>query len=512
MTVRLTQWFDNRLGATSFVRSALNKVFPDHWSFMLGEVALYCFVILVLTGTYLTFFFNPSSQHVVYHGRYAPLNGVQMTEAYRSTIRLSFDVRAGLVFRQIHHWAALLFVAAIVTHLCRIFFTGAFRRPRELNWIIGVTLLVLAIFNGFSGYSMPDDLLSGTGLRIAFSIAVAVPFIGTWAAFLLFGGEFPGTIITRLFVLHIMVVPALIGALLAAHLAILWRQKHTQFAGQGRMESNVMGSYLWPTYAARSVGLFAAVFAALCALGGLAQINPVWLYGPFHAPAVSTAAQPDWYMGWLEGALRLFPGWRLHIFGYSLSELFWPGVFLPGITFGLLYMWPFMEARITGDRAEHHLLDRPRDRPIRTAIGVGVLTFYVVLTIAGAQDIIAQKLSVSIPPVTWTLRVLVIALPLVLALVARRICLDLQGAAAQGHSAGVPPVHGGPIPALAGAIVATGGAPDQREPQEAAPPSRSRSWVMRAAGAVVAGVAAGGGYVLGRRRPTRIVVTKSDRD
>ena len=427
---RLVRWFDDRLGVTHFVRSALNKVFPDHWSFMLGEVALYCFAVLVLTGVYLTFFFNPSTQDVVYHGKYGPLNGVHMSEAYRSAVHLSFDVRAGLVFRQIHHWAALLFVAAIVTHLCRIFFTGAFRRPRELNWLVGVTLLIMAIFNGFSGYSLPDDLLSGTGLRIAFSIALAVPFVGTWSAFLLFGGEFPGSVIPRLFVLHILIVPALIAALLGAHLAILWRQKHTQFAGAGRTEGNVVGTYLWPTYAARSIGLFAAVFAVLCALGGLAQINPVWLYGPFRPAAVSTAAQPDWYMGWLEGALRLFPAWRIHIFGHALSEVFWPGVLLPGITFGLLYLWPFMEARFTGDRAEHHLLDRPRDRPLRTAIGVGVLTFYIVLTIAGAQDIIAQKLGVSIPPVTWTLRVLVLVLPVLLGLLARRICRRLQRSSA----------------------------------------------------------------------------------
>jgi ubiquinol-cytochrome c reductase cytochrome b subunit len=292
---RIGRWFDDRLGASRFGRSALDKVFPDHWSFMLGEIAMYCFVVLVLTGVYLTFFFNPSAREVTYHGSYGPLNGVTMSEAYRSTIRLSFDVRAGLVFRQIHHWAALVFAAAVVTHLCRIFFTGAFRRPRELNWIIGVTLLILVIFNGFTGYSLPDDLLSGTGLRIAYSIALAVPVVGTWAAFLVFGGEFPSpALISRLFVVHILLVPLAIMGLLGAHLAIIWRQKHTQFPGRGRVETNVVGSRLWPTYTARSVGLFAGVLAVLCALAGLVQINPVWLYGPFEAPAVSTAAQPDW--------------------------------------------------------------------------------------------------------------------------------------------------------------------------------------------------------------------------
>src|SRR3954452_4974534 len=426
---RVARWFDDRLRASHFTKTALNKVFPDNWSFMLGEIAMYSFVILVITGVYLSFFFTPSSKEVVYDGSYKALDGVSMSEAYNAAVRLSFDVRAGLVFRQLHHWAALVFLAAIVTHLCRIFFTGAFRRPREINWIVGLTMLVLAIFNGFSGYSLPDDLLSGTGLRIAYSIALSVPLIGTWLAFLVFGGDFPGSSITpRLFVTHILIVPALIAGLLSLHLMIVWRQKHTQFPGTGRTEHNVVGSYLWPVYTARSLGLFAAVFAVLSALAGLAQINPIWLYGPFHPAAVTTAAQPDWYMGWIEGALRIFPAWRIHAFGYTVSEVFWPGVVLPGVTFGLLYLWPFIEAFVTRDRTEHHLLDRPRNRPVRTAIGVGVLTFYVVLFVAGSQDIIAQKLHVSIPPVTLTFRVLVFVLPVLAAFVARKLCHDLSAA------------------------------------------------------------------------------------
>ena len=429
MIESLFRWVDDRLGVTKFSRRALNKIFPDNWSFMLGEVAMYCLVVLILTGIYLTFFFSPSAKVVVYDGSYVPLQGVRMSEAFRSTVRLSFDVRAGLVFRQMHHWAALIFVAAIVAHLCRVFFTGGFRRPRELNWIIGVTLLTLVIFNGFSGYSLPDDLLSGTGLRIAYSIALAVPVIGTWIAFLLFGGEFPAPdILSRLFVLHVLFVPAAIVGLLGAHLAILWHQKHTQFPGPGRTEDNIVGSRLWPTYAARSIGLFAGVFALIAALGGLAQINPIWLYGPFEPSAVTTASQPDWYMGWVEGAMRLFPAWRLHIFGYTVSELFWPGVVLPGVTFGLLYAWPFLEARVTGDRGDHHVLDRPRHRPVRTAIGIGTLTFYVVLFVAGAQDIVAQKLGVGVPTVMWTLRVMLLVLPPLAALVAIKLCHDLTGA------------------------------------------------------------------------------------
>jgi ubiquinol-cytochrome c reductase cytochrome b subunit len=284
------------------------------------------------------------------------------------------------------------------------------------------------MFNGFSGYSLPDDLLSGTGLRIGYSIALAVPFIGTWAAFLVFGGEFPSPdILSRLFVLHVLIIPAIIAGLLVAHMAILWRQKHTQFRGPGRTEDNIVGSRLWPTYTARSVGLLAGVFAVIALLGGLAQVNPIWLYGPFEPAAVSTASQPDWYMGWLEGALRLAPAWRIHVFGYTISEVFWPGVLLPGITFGLLYAWPFVERRLSRDTAEHHLLDRPRDRPLRTAFGVGTLTFYAVLFVAGSSDIGAQKFVVAIPTFTRVLQVLVVVLPLITALITWKLCHDLSG-------------------------------------------------------------------------------------
>jgi ubiquinol-cytochrome c reductase cytochrome b subunit len=429
MIDRLFRWFDDRLHVAHFTDSALRKIFPDNWSFMLGEIALYCFVVLVLTGTYLSFFFSPSAKEVVYNGSYVPLQGLHMSEAFNSSVRLSFDVRAGLVFRQMHHWAALLFAGAVLAHLLRVFFTGAFRRPRELNWVIGVTLFVLVMFNGFSGYSLPDDLLSGTGLRIGYSIALAVPFIGTWAAFLVFGGEFPSPdILSRLFVLHVLIVPAIIAGLLVAHMAILWRQKHTQFRGPGRTEDNIVGSRLWPTYTARSVGLLAGVFAVIALLGGLAQVNPIWLYGPFEPAAVSTASQPDWYMGWLEGALRLAPAWRITLFGYTISEVFWPGVLLPGITFGLLYLWPFIERRLTHDTAEHHLLDRPRDRPLRTAFGVGTLTFYAVLFVAGSSDIGAQKFVVAIPTFTRILQVLVVVLPVAGAAIAWKACKDLAGA------------------------------------------------------------------------------------
>ena len=412
ITRPLARWFDDRLRASSFAHHALNKVFPDDWSFMLGEIALYSFVILVLTGTFLTFFFTPSSKEIVYQGSYAPLRGTRMSEAYASVLKISFDVRGGLVFRQMHHWAANLFVAAIVIHLVRIFFTGAFRRPRELNWLIGVTLLALGIFNGFTGYSLPDDLLSGTGLRIAYSIALSIPVVGTWTAFLIFGGEFPSQdILRRLLITHIMIVPALLVALISAHLAILWRQKHTQFRGRGRTETNVVGSKLWPTYAAKSLGLFFGIAAVLGAFGGLLQINPIWLYGPFSPSTVTSPAQPDWYLGWVEGALRIFPPWEFRSFGHAVPNPFYPAVLLPGVTFLILYAWPFLERWATGDRAEHHLLDRARDHPARTAIGAGAFTFYVVLHFAASNDLLAKTFLVSVSAVTWAFRILVVTLP-----------------------------------------------------------------------------------------------------
>src|ERR687895_167807 len=433
MLRRFVQWIDDRVGASSFTREALNKVFPDHWSFMLGEVALYCFVIIVLTGVFLTLFFDASTSKSIYEGTYEPLNGVEVSDAYRSVVELSFDVRAGLVMRQIHHWSALIFVAAIVLHLCRVFFTGAFRRPREINWMVGVTLLLLALFNGFTGYSLPDDLLSGTGLRIAYSIVLSIPLVGTWLAFLVFGGEFPAPdILSRLLVIHIYLVPLAMAGLITAHLAIVWSQKHTQFPGPGRTETNVVGSVLWPTYAARSIGLLFAIGALVAAMGGLLHINPIWLYGPFIPEAVSSPAQPDWYVGWLEGGLRIFPAWEVELFGFRIPNPFFPGVLLPAVTFALLYAWPFLEARFTGDRAEHHLLNRPRDRPLRTAIGVGVLTFYSVLLLAGSNDIIARFLGVPVTGVTAVLRALVFALPVVTALAAHRVMRALRDTEARG--------------------------------------------------------------------------------
>ncbi len=426
MIKKLSRWVDDRLGTQSFARTALNKVFPDHWSFMIGEIALYAFVILLGTGVYLTFFFNPDTKLVLYDGSYEQLKDVPMSAAFESVMRISFDVRAGLVMRQIHHWAALIFVAAMTAHLLRIFFTGAFRRPREINWVIGLLLLLLGIGNGFTGYSLPDDLLSGTGLRIAYAVAQSIPVVGNWVAFLVFGGEYPGNVISRFYVIHILIIPAAIVGLLTVHLGIIWRQKHTQFAGKGRTETNVVGSRLYPNFAMKSMGLFFLTFAVCAALGGLAQINPVWLYGPYDPAAVTAGSQPDWYIGWLEGALRLMPPWEIRAFGHTIPNPFFPGVLLPGVLFTLMFAWPWLEAWLDMDDEPHHILDRPRDRPKRTAFGVAAAAFYLVIFLAGGNDVLAQKAQISVNAMTKILQVLLVLGPLAAYVITYRICKELR--------------------------------------------------------------------------------------
>jgi ubiquinol-cytochrome c reductase cytochrome b subunit len=419
---------DSRLGSNRFLARNLGKVFPDHWSFMLGEIILYSFIVILLTGTYLTLFFKPSMVEIVYQGSYVPLKGVQMSEAYASTLDISFDVRGGLLIRQMHHWAALIFVAAMAVHAFRVFFTGAYRKPREFNWLIGVALLTLALAAGFTGYSLPDDLLSGTGLQIIRGILQSIPVVGTWAAFLVFGGEFPGTdVISRLYSAHILLVPGLILALVTVHLMMVWTQKHTQFPGPGRTNENVVGYPLMPVYMAKAGGFFFVVFGIIALMGGLATINPIWIFGPYTPDQVTAGTQPDWYIGWLDGALRLMPNWETVLFGYTLSwNVFIPSVVIPGILFTAMALYPFIEAWATGDKREHNLLDRPRNAPVRTGIGVMAIVFYGILWIGGGNDIIASAFNLSINSISWTLRISLIVLPPIAFIVTKRICLGLQ--------------------------------------------------------------------------------------
>jgi ubiquinol-cytochrome c reductase cytochrome b subunit len=419
---------DQRFGVAAFLKRSFNKVFPDHWSFMLGEIALYSFVILLLSGTFLTFFFRPGTNVVTYNGNYQPLRGLKMTEAFESTLRISFDVRGGLLIRQIHHWAALLFMAAIVAHCCRIFFTGAFRKPRETNWLIGVGLISLGILEGFAGYSLPDDLLSGTGLRIAYGIVEAIPLVGTYLGSFVFGGQFPGPdFIPRLFTIHILLVPGILLALITAHLLLMWYQKHTQWPAEHRTNTNVVGAPFFPAFMAKTGGFFFATFAVTAALSALVQINPVWLYGPYTPLQVGAGSQPDFYVGWLEGALRMMPNWETRIAHHTVSwNVLIPAVVIPGILFTAMAVYPFLEAWVTRDYSIHNICDRPRNRPGRTALGVAVLTELGVLLLAGGNDLFSQKYSISLYATTRIFQTAFFVLPPLAFIATRRICLGLE--------------------------------------------------------------------------------------
>ena len=422
---------DDRLSIASWSRRNIRKVFPEHWSFMFGEMAMYAFITVLLSGIYLTLFFKPSMAEVMYEGSYVPLKGVHMSEAYASTLNISFDIRGGLLLRQIHHWAALLFVAAMSVHLVRVFVTGAFRKPREINWMIGLGLLMMGFLAGFSGYSLPDDLLSGTGLRIAEGIMLSIPVIGTYLSFFLFDGEFPGDeFISRLYGIHILLIPGLIVALMTAHLMIVWYQKHTQFPGKGRTNDNVVGYPVMPIYAAKAGGFFFVVFGVIVAIAGVVTINPIWGYGPYMPDQITAGSQPDWYMGWLEGALRVMPNWETVAWGHTISwNVFVPAALLMGIVFGLLSAYPWLEQWATPKDArkpQYNLLDRPRNAPTRTALATGSLTFYFLMLIAGGNDVIASQLDMSINAITWFVRIGIFVVPPFVFWVTRRICLSLQ--------------------------------------------------------------------------------------
>jgi ubiquinol-cytochrome c reductase cytochrome b subunit len=416
-----------RLGASSSTSKALRKVFPNHFSFLWGEIALYAFLVLVVTGIYLTFFYEGSQQQLVYDGDYEPMRGRTVSAAYDSVLRTSLEVKGGLLIRQMHHWAALIFVAAVALHMARVYFTGAFRRPREPNWVIGAILLVLALAAGFTGYSLPDDLLSGTGLRITYSIILAIPFVGERLSYAVFGGEWPGTdIIGRLYPIHILVLPLLIFGVVAVHLGILVRQKHTQFPGPGRSERNVVGERVWPGFAMKSVGLLLLTAGVATAMGALLEVNPVWLYGPYEPGAATSYAQPDWYIGFLEGSLRLMPPWEIRVGGFVINNLVFAGMLVPGVLFGAVFVVPWIERRVTRDQREHHLLDRPREAPRRTASGAAGLTFVTVLFIGGAQDVVAGTLDTGVGHVTTVLQIASIVAPVVAWVVTWRVCLALQ--------------------------------------------------------------------------------------
>jgi ubiquinol-cytochrome c reductase cytochrome b subunit len=427
-TSAAANYLDERTSISGITKELGRKIFPDHWSFMLGEVALYSFIAILLSGTFLTFFFEPSMAHTTYEGSYTGLKGIQMSAAYASTLDITFDIRGGLLMRQVHHWAALLFVAAIGLHMLRVFFNGSFRKPRELNWVIGFVLFILAMGEGFTGYSLPDDLLSGNGLRIIDGMVKGIPVAGTWISYLLFGGEFPGTVIVpRLYSLHILLLPAILVGALGLHLLLMVINKHTQYAGPGRTNDNVVGVPIMPNFAAKAGGFFFVVFGVIVLISSFFTINPIWNYGPYDPSPISAGTQPDWYIGFADGALRLIPpGLEFVLWGYTWTFSILIPLVVIGIFMMLVMFYPFIEAWVTGDKREHHIAERPRNAPTRTSIGAAGVTFYAVLWAGGASDVIATHFHLSIEGVTHSLQALVILGPIIAFLVSKRICLSLQ--------------------------------------------------------------------------------------
>ena len=413
--------------AGTAIRGLRTRAVPTHWSFLFAEVALYAFVIVLVTGVFLTFFYDPSRTVVTYDGSYLPLQGIDVSRAFDSTMHISFEVRGGLLVRQAHHWASLLMLAALGVHLLSMFFTGAFRRPRQLNWLVAFAVFVLSLIAGWTGYALPDDMLSGSGLRIVHGVILGIPIVGTWLSFLVFGGEFPSNIIANFYPVHAIIVPLAILALVAVYVVLLVVQKPAQFAAPGRTDDNVVGVPLLPNYALRMGGLFFIVFALVMAIGATVTISPVWNYGPAAPGDASAGSQPDWYMGFLDGALRLVPpGWEVVLFGRTLAI----GVLAPVVVIGLFLVtvavYPFVEAWITGDKREHHILDRPRNAPVRTAIGVAGVLFYATLWGSASSDIVATHLRLSVEGVIHFYQAMLLVAPVVGFVVARKVALALQ--------------------------------------------------------------------------------------
>ncbi len=422
------RFLDSRTGVAPFAKKALRYVFPDHWSFLLGEIAMYSFLVLVGTGIFLALFFEPSHAKTVYHGTYEPLRGVRMTDAYRSGVDLSFDVKAGLLFRQTHHWAANVFVVSIVLHVWRVFFTGAFRKPRELVYYVGILMLMLALLEGYLGYSLLDDLLSGMGLAIGNAVALSIPFVGGNLAALVWDGQFPGSSAfwSRMYIAHVLLIPVAIGTLLFVHLGLIVARHHTQFRGRSHTERRVAGLPAFPGYAPRSIGLAFAVAGVLFLLGGLVQINPIWLWGPYEVSQATNGAQPDWYLGWLIGALRLMPGFDVVIGDYTLvPNAFWGGALFPLLVFGFLFAWPTVERIATGDDRYHNLLDRPRDNPWRTAVGAAFMTWVAAVFFAGAADRIYLTFGIPYGAQIWFWRAVALGGPFLVFFVVRRLLTDI---------------------------------------------------------------------------------------
>ena len=321
---------------------------PTSWSLLFGTVSVACFTVLLITGLILMMVYDGSGELITYDGGYSLLRGVAVSRAFASTMELSFEVPGGLLVRQAHHWAALMLPASMLMQIAVAFFSGAARRPRQWAWVLLVVAFLVVLVCGWSGYALPDDNLSGTGLRIVQGTALALPFIGTWLTGLLFGGQFPGRVIENLYLIH-LISPAALVLIVALRLR-LQRPSRVGAAPRRRPRSGaVVGLPVWPQVAVRLGGLFMITLGVLIIMAGTMTISPVWRYGPASPSNAYAGSQPDWYTAFLDGALRLVPpGWEVTLGGRTWTLAVLVSLAAIGVFFTLLLAWPFVEERLTG--------------------------------------------------------------------------------------------------------------------------------------------------------------------
>ncbi|WP_123533316.1 cytochrome b [Halosimplex salinum] len=399
---RTYDWADARLGLTD-EQSLLGKAFPAEDSFLLGEVALFCFLILVLTGVFLGFFFEPSTSDVEYDGSVAEYQGEELPEAFASVLNITYDVPFGMLIRRMHHWAAHLFVASMALHMLRVFFTGAYRNPREPNWLVGTGLAGMSMFAAYTGYALPFDEFASTAVGIGYNVALSVPLVGDLIGKLVFGGEFPSSAtIPRFYFLHVFVIPVVIAGLIAVHMVILMRQKHTEDTREADVggretvdrddDSVVVGLPAFPNQAAVSAVVFFLTLATLSLLAGFLPVHNIAEYGPNDPASTPALIMPDWFLMWGYGFLKLVPSWMsFDLLGVHVSSEFVGGLLLPGLVFGAVALWPFVDYH---DDPVHFTAD-PIERPWQTAVGIAGVTFIMVASIAGMDVMVADVLGTS---------------------------------------------------------------------------------------------------------------------
>jgi len=390
-------WFDTRLDLENG-QKFLGKAFPAEDSFLLGEVALFCFLLLILSGVFLGFFFEPSTSDVEYEGSVQKFQGQEMPEAFVSVLHITYDVPFGMFIRRLHHWAAHLFVASIGLHMLRVFFTGAYRNPREPNWIVGTGLAALSMGAAYTGYALPFDEFAATATSIGYNLTISIPLLGDFLGQVVFGGEFPSSAtIPRLYFLHVLVIPAAIAVGLAVHMAILIRQKHTEAPRDGDVTGGrqpvdeddddvIIGLPAFPNQAAVSAVVFFVTAATLSALSGLLPVHNVAEYGPNDPAATPELIMPDWFLMWVYGFLKLLPQISFDVGPAHINGEFVGGIVLPGLVFAAVAAWPFI------DRTEPtHFTADPLDRAWQTGVGVGAVAFIMIASIAGMNNILADQ-------------------------------------------------------------------------------------------------------------------------